>query len=170
VPNFGTAGNRFIDHYGVFGVKFDGREIFRRAVRGMADEIEIVLRQMDMRKEDIDLLIPHQANQRIIESLAKHLGVDMARVVLNIDRYGNTSAATIPIALTEALEQKRLLPGANVLLAAFGAGLTRGAGLLRWGKRTRPLQQSTAELPPCQLTALEIMREAIEKTQGAQGL
>jgi 3-oxoacyl-[acyl-carrier-protein] synthase-3 len=170
VPNFGTAGNRFIDHYGVFGVMFDGREIFRRAVRGMADEITIVLQKTGLCKSDIDLLIPHQANERIIESLARHLEVDMSRVALNIGKYGNTSAATIPIALAEALEEGRVPPGGNLLLAAFGAGLTRGAGLLRWGERVEPLQQSTAELPPCRLTALEIMREAIEHTQGAQGL
>jgi len=170
VPNFGTAGNRFIDHYSVFGVMFDGREIFRRAVRGMADEINIVLQQTGLKKNDIDLLIPHQANERIIESLAKHLDMDMSRVLLNIGSYGNTSAATIPIALAEALEQGRVNPRGNLLLAAFGAGLTRGAGLLRWGERIEPLQQSLAELPPCELTALEIMREAIDHTRGPQGL
>ncbi len=169
VPNFGTAGNRFIDNYGVFGVNFDGREIFRQAVKGMMDEISIVLREVGLNRTDIDLLIPHQANERIIESLAKHLDFDMNRVVLNIGKYGNTSAATIPIALAEAVEDGRVRPGGNLLLAAFGAGLTRGAGLLRWGQRVTPLQQSDAELPPCDLTALEIMREAIEHTQGAQG-
>jgi 3-oxoacyl-[acyl-carrier-protein] synthase-3 len=170
VPNFGTAGNRFIEHYGIFGVNFDGREIFRRAVKGMAEEIGIVLRQLNMAKSDVDLVIPHQANERIIESLAKHLGIGMDQVMLNIDRYGNTSAASIPVALVEALEQRRVQPGARLLLAAFGAGLTRGAGLLRWGERIIPLQQSDAELPPCGLSALEIMRDAIVHTRGPQGL
>lgn len=170
VPNFGTAGNRFIDNYRVFGVRFDGREIFRRAVRGMAGEIAIVLQQLGLEKDEIDLLIPHQANERIIESLAKHLGIDMSRVVLNIGKYGNTSAASIPIALAEALEEGRVKSGSKLLLAAFGAGLTSGAGVLRWGERVTPLQQSDAELPPCRQTALEIMREAIEHTRGAQGL
>ncbi len=169
VPNFGTAGNRFVDNYGVFGVRFDGREIFRRAVKGMADEIRIVLQESGLEKSDIDLVIPHQANARIIESLAKHLGIDMSRVALNIGQYGNTSAASIPIALAEALEQGRVPAGGKLLLAAFGAGLTRGAGLLRWGERITPLRQSTAELPPCDLTAMEIMRQAIEHTQAAQG-
>lgn len=169
VPNFGTAGNRFIEHYEVFGVKFDGREIFRRAVKGMAQEIHIVMQQVRLENRDIDLVIPHQANERIIESLAKHLGIEMSQVALNIDRYGNTSAATIPVALAEALDEGRIQPGSNVLLAAFGAGLTRGAGLLRWGRRTKPLQQSSAELPPCDRTALEIMGEAIARTQGPQG-
>ena len=167
VPNFGTAGNRFVENYGVFGVQFDGREIFRRAVKGMAEEIRIVLRQLSLRRCDIDLLIPHQANERIIESLAKHLGMDTDRVVLNIGRYGNTSAATIPVALAEALEEGRVHAGANILLTAFGAGLTRGAGLLRWGSRTTPLGASEVELAPCRLTALQIMQEAIEHTRVA---
>jgi len=170
VPNFGTAGNRFIENYGVFGVRFDGREIFRRAVKGMADEIAIVLRELELKSSDVDLVIPHQANARIIESLAKHLGMDMDRIALNIDKYGNTSAATIPIALTEALEEGRIQAGSNLLLAAFGAGLTRAAGLLRWGERVVPLRHCEAELPPCELSALEIMQEAIERTRGPQGL
>ena len=164
VPNFGTAGDRFMDDYAVFDVKFDGREIFRRAVRGMAGETRKVLGQTGLAREDIDLIIPHQANLRIIESLAQHLGADMDRVMVNIDRYGNTSAATIPVALAEALEAGRIRPGANVLLAAFGAGLTRGAGLVRWGGRTRPLGTSDAELPACGQTALEILGPAIRHT------
>ena len=113
----------------------------------------------------IDLIIPHQANERIIQSLANHLGVPMEKVALNIANYGNTSAATIPVALCEALEEGRIEPGANLLLAAFGTGLTRGAGLIRWGQRTTPLGASDAELPPCNQTALEIMSDAIKYTR-----
>ena len=167
VPNFGTAGNRFVDNYSVFGVQFDGREIFRRAVRGMAGEIDIVLAETGLSKDDIDLIIPHQANQRIIESLAKHLGVPMEKVALNIDKYGNTSAATIPVAMVEAIEDGRIQPGSTLLLTAFGAGLTRGAGVVRWGSRVTPLKISNASLPPCERTAMEIMQEAIEHTQAA---
>ncbi len=170
LPNFGTAGNRFCANYAVFGVRFDGREIFRRAVKGMAGEIAIVLHQLGLAIKDIHLVVPHQANARIIESLAKHLDLDMSFIALNIDKYGNTSAASIPIALVEALEQGRIQPGSNILLAAFGAGLTRAAGVLRWGKRLSPLQQSTAELAPCEQSALEILGDAIRLTQGAQGL
>lgn len=169
VPNFGTAGNRFIENYAVFGVQFDGKEIFRRAVKGMAEEIGIVMKQLDLKHEDIDLVIPHQANERIIESLAKHLGLGMDRVVLNIGSYGNTSAATIPIALVEALEEGRIKPGSRLLLAAFGAGLTRGAGLVRWGKRTHALGESDAALPPCSQSALDILSDAILHTRGVQG-
>jgi 3-oxoacyl-[acyl-carrier-protein] synthase-3 len=164
VPNLGTAGNRFVDDYAKFDVSFDGREIFRRAVKGMAGEIRKVLHDLDLQNEDIDLIIPHQANSRIIESLAHHLGVPMSQVALNIQNYGNTSAATIPVALCEMLEQGRIRPGARILMAAFGAGLTRGAGLVRWGERVTPLAESDAELPPCNQTALEILGDAIRHT------
>jgi len=165
VPNFGTGGNRFEEDYGVFTVQFDGREIFRRAVKGMAHETKIVLDELGLTVEDIDLIIPHQANLRIIESLAKHLKVDMSMVEVNIHNYGNTSAATIPVAMVEALEAGRIKAGDRILLAAFGAGLTRAAGLLRWGERTTPLKQSDAKLPPCNQTALEILGEAIKHTR-----
>jgi 3-oxoacyl-[acyl-carrier-protein] synthase-3 len=165
VSNFGTAGDRFVENYGNFDVNFDGREIFKRAVRGMAKEIRKVLSDLEFSNEDIDLIIPHQANARIIESLASHLSVPMSQVVLNIQNYGNTSAATIPVALVEALEEGRIKPGDRLLLAAFGAGLTRGAGLIRWGERTTPLAESDAELPPCDQTALEILSDAIKHTQ-----
>jgi 3-oxoacyl-[acyl-carrier-protein] synthase-3 len=165
VPNSGTSGNRFVDNYGIFDVNFDGREIFRRAVKGMAGEIRKVLGDLGLSNEDISLIIPHQANQRIIESLAKYLSVPMSQVVLNIAKYGNTSAATIPVALAETLDQGRVKPGDRLLLAAFGAGLTRGAGMIRWGERTTPLGESDAELPPCDQTALEILGEAIQKTR-----
>ena len=164
IPNFGTAGNRFVEDYGNFGVQFDGREIFRRAVKGMALETRIVLDKLGLSNDDIDMVIPHQANLRIIESLAKHLSVDMSKVEVNIQNYGNTSAATIPVALVEALEAGRVKPNSRILLAAFGAGLTRAAGILRWGERTTPLKQSDAELPPCKQTALEILGEAIKHT------
>ena len=165
VPNTGTSGNRFVENYGIYDINFDGREIFKRAVRGMALEVNKVLEELDMPKEDIKLLIPHQANKRIIESLAHYLDMPMSRVVLNIQDYGNTSAASIPVALVEALEQDLIQPGDLILLAAFGAGLTRGAGMIRWGARTTPLAQSDAALEPCDLTALEILGEAIQKTR-----
>jgi 3-oxoacyl-[acyl-carrier-protein] synthase-3 len=164
VPNFGTAGNRFVEDYAKFNVSFDGREIFRRAVRGMAQEIQYVLKELSLSNADIDYIIPHQANARIIESLAHHLSVPMSQVAMNIQNYGNTSAATIPVALCELLEDNRIKPGDRLLLAAFGAGLTRGAGLIRWGDRTKPLRESDAELPPCDQTGLEIMAEAIKNT------
>jgi len=165
IYNFGTAGNRFVENYGNFNVNFDGREIFKRAVRGMAKEVRQVLGGLELSNDDIDLIIPHQANARIIESLAQYLSVPMSQVVLNIQNYGNTSAATIPVAMVEALAEGRIKPGDRLLMAAFGAGLTRGAGMIRWGERVTPLGESDAELPPCDQTALELMSEAIQNTQ-----
>jgi 3-oxoacyl-[acyl-carrier-protein] synthase-3 len=164
IPDFGTAGNRFQADYGHFGVDFDGREIFRRAVKGMSVEIQHVLSDLAMKKEDIDLLIPHQANLRILESLARHLAIDMSRVVVNIQKYGNTSAATIPIALCDSLASGRISQGDNILMAAFGAGLTQAACMVRWGSRVIPIDQSDASLEPCNLSALEILEEAIRQT------
>jgi len=164
IYNFGTAGNRFVENYGDFDVNFDGREIFKRAVRGMTKEVRKVLSDLELSNDDIDLIIPHQANARIIESLAHHLSVPMSQVVLNIQNYGNTSAATIPVAMVEALAEGRIKPADRLLMAAFGAGLTRGAGMIRWGERVTPLGESDAELPPCDQTALEIMAEAIKYT------
>lgn len=164
LPGFGTAANRYAEDYDLLEHRFDGREIFRRAVKGMARETRIVLDELGLTDDDIDLIIPHQANLRIIESLAKHLAVDMSKVEVNIQNYGNTSAATIPVAMVEALEAGRIKAGDRILLVAFGAGLTRAAGLLRWGNRTAPLKQSEAELPPCDQTALEILSEAIKDT------
>jgi 3-oxoacyl-[acyl-carrier-protein] synthase-3 len=92
------------------------------------------------------------------------MSVDMSKVEVNIQHYGNTSAATIPVALVEALEAGRIYAGDRILLAAFGAGLTRAAGLLRWGDRTQPLKQSNAELEPCNQTALELVGESIKRT------
>jgi 3-oxoacyl-[acyl-carrier-protein] synthase-3 len=162
LPNFGTASNRFADDYDQFEHHFDGREIFRRAVKGMAHETRIVLDELGLTQKEIDCIIPHQANLRIIESLAKYLSVDMSKVEVNIQRYGNTSAATIPVALVEALEAGRIKAGDRILVAAFGAGLTRAAGLLRWGQRTKPLGRTDARLPPCDKTALEILGGAIK--------
>ena len=96
--------------------------------------------------------------------LAHFLKVPMERVAVNIQNYGNTSAATIPVALCEMLEQGRINPGDSIMMAAFGAGLTRGAGLLRWGRRVTPLGESDVELPPCDQSGLEILGEAIKHT------
>jgi len=165
LPNFGTASDRFGHDYDLFEHHFDGREIFRRAVKGMAGETSIVLSELGLTNDDIDMIIPHQANLRIIESLAKYLSIDMSKVEVNIQKYGNTSSATIPVALVEALEAGRVKPRSRILLAAFGAGLTRAAGLIRWGERTTPIKQSDAGLPPCNKTAMEILGGAIKDTR-----
>lgn len=140
---------------------FDGQEIFKRAVVAMARASQDVLAQAGFGVDDIDLVIPHQANLRIIESVAKRVGIPMERVFVNVDRYGNMSSATVPVALVEALDEGRLKPGALVLMPAFGAGLTWSSHLLRWGERVEPLGTSPIELPPCTQTALGRVRELI---------
>src|SRR5215216_5146995 len=115
-------------------VYMNGREIFKLAVRGMGDSSMQALAEAGLTKDDIALVPPHQANLRIIEATAKRLEMPMDRVFVNLDRYGNTSAATIPIALVEAAAQGRLNAGDNVLLTAFGGGLTWASSVVRWGK------------------------------------
>ncbi len=124
VPNFGTDWVRFADIDGLFTFNFEGPEIFKRAVRGMGEATSTVLAQAGIAPEQVDLIVPHQANIRIIETLAKRMNAPMEKVMVNIENYGNTSAATVPIALCEALEQGRVKPNSYLLTAAFGAGLT----------------------------------------------
>jgi len=142
---------------------FDGHEIFRRAVVSMTEASTAVLGKCGHRVEDLDLVVPHQANLRIIESVAKRIGAPMSRVFLTIARYGNMSAATVPVALVEALEEGRIKPGALVLMPAFGGGLTWCAHLVRWGERTAPLDTTAVDLPRCEQSALEMVRRFIAR-------
>lgn len=120
-------------------VRMNGREVFRFATRVMEKATREVVAQAGLRMEDMDLIIPHQANIRIIEAAAKGLGLPMDRFFVNIDRYGNTSSASIPIALCEAVQQGRLKPGDRAVMVAFGAGLTWAAAVIQWGvPRARP--------------------------------
>ena len=112
-------------------LKMQGREIFKNAVRSMAEACDVALKTAGMTADDIDLLVPHQANIRIIEATAKYAGIPMDKVFVNVSRYGNMSSASVPVALDEAQEQGRIGPGSNVLTVAFGAGLTWGAMALR---------------------------------------
>ena len=112
-------------------VHMAGREVFKHAVRSMADACDHALERAGLTGADIDLLIPHQANLRIIDATARHAGIPMSKVFVNVDRYGNTSSASIPIALDEAVEQGIARPGDTVLLCAFGAGFTWAAMIVR---------------------------------------
>jgi len=145
-----------------YSMNFKGQDIFKNAVKGMNEACDAVLEKTEMDKSEIDFFVPHQANVRIIQTLAKRMDFDMDNVMVCVDRYGNTSAATIPLALCDALEEGRIKPGMNLLMATFGAGLTCGAAILKWGQRVTPLGQSSAVLPPCDKTALEIIAPAIE--------
>lgn len=113
-------------------VKMAGREVFKSAVRSMAEAADQALMRSGLTGADIDLLVPHQANMRIIDATARYANVPMEKVFVNVDRYGNMSSATVPIALDEAAEQGRLKKGDNVLMVAFGAGFTWASSVLRW--------------------------------------
>jgi 3-oxoacyl-[acyl-carrier-protein] synthase-3 len=115
-----------------------GNELFRVAVDKMSKAAQAALAEAQLRPEQIGLVIPHQANIRIIQAVARHMKLPEDKFYVNIDRYGNTSAASIPIALGEAVEAGRVKPGDYVLLAAFGAGLTWGAAVLQWGAPGTP--------------------------------
>ena len=110
----------------------DGRTVYKFAVAGMADITEEIVKKHGLTSEDIKLFVPHQANLRIIDATARRIKLPPEKVMININKYGNTTAATIPLGLSEALEEGRLLPGDNVVLAAFGAGFTWGSVYLKW--------------------------------------
>ena len=112
----------------------EGRQVFKFAVKGMAETTEDILKRNGLSGKDIRLLVPHQANKRIIDATSEKLGLTSDQVLMNIDRYANTTAGTIPIGLAEAVEKNSVQPGDLVVLTAFGAGLTWGSILIRWGK------------------------------------
>jgi 3-oxoacyl-[acyl-carrier-protein] synthase III len=124
-----TAGSIDAGHH---FIKMKGKEVFKIAVRGMEEAAREILEQHGLTADQISLVIPHQANLRIIEAIAQYLELPMERFFVNVDRYGNTSAASIPIALDEARRAGRIKPGDLTLLVAFGAGLTYGSALIRW--------------------------------------
>ncbi len=163
VDNFGTAIDRLNHDMLELTFNFDGREIFKRATLGMMRSSHNALEQAGYGIDDVELVIPHQANMRIIQAVGHKLGVEPEKVYVNVDRYGNTSASSIPIALSEALDKGRIGPGSLILMPAFGAGLSRGAALFRWGQRVEPLAESDAELPPSQATAVELMRPVADE-------
>ena len=136
---------------------FDGQEIFRRAVQGMTQASLAVLAKCGVDASAVDLVVPHQANLRIIEAVMSRTGIPMNRVMLTVQRYGNMSAATVPVALTEAVAEGRVTKGSLILMPAFGAGLTWCAHLVRWGSRVTPLATSDARLSACPQTALELV-------------
>ena len=157
-PVDGTMGDRADPDPSKSGVSMEGQEVFRRAVTKMSESSIISLERAGVDLEDVDLLIPHQANVRIIDATARRLGLDESKVFVNIHSYGNTSSATIPVALTEALEEGRIAAGDIVVLAAFGGGLSWGSVVYRWGSRTEPIGESDAALPPPDRTTMELLQ------------
>ncbi|NIT97276.1 MAG: 3-oxoacyl-ACP synthase, partial [Actinobacteria bacterium] len=135
----------------------DGREVFRNAVTQMGEAAARAVADAGLDLDDVDLLIPHQANVRIIDATARRMGLDGDKVYVNIASYGNTSAASIPIALDEALEQGRIEPGDHIVFVAFGGGLTWAAAALEWGPRVTPVGTSDAALPPTELSGVDLI-------------
>ena len=113
-------------------LQMDGRSVFKWAIRTLSDSVNQVLDAASLPADEIDLTIFHQANIRIIDAAANDLGLPADKVFVNLDKYGNTSAASIPLALAEAVEQRLVRPGQNLLISGFGAGLAWGAGVWRW--------------------------------------
>ena len=162
LSGFGTDMDRFAVGAGALTIVLQGQDIFKRAVAGMCRVSKEVLDISGINKDDLDLIIPHQANLRIIDAVVKKLEANPDKTFVNIHKYGNTSAATIPIAIAEAVEEGRVKPGAQILLTAFGAGLSVAAVALRWGKRNTPLKTTSIDLAPCEQTFEELISASIE--------
>ncbi len=156
-PN--DPGSRFDDFH------FQGPDIFKQAVNGMVEASVDALNNANLSVSDIDICVPHQANQRIIHAVAKRAGLAEGITYSNIHRYANSSAGTIPVALTEALEEGLVKPYSNLLIPAFGGGLSCSSQIVQWGERTTPLDFSDVGLPPCEQTGLEII-DTIKTNRG----
>ena len=159
-------GGRYANHgvlYGVTRWQFEGQEIFKKAVAGMSTACEESLARLNLTAADVDLVVPHQANLRIIEAVARKTRVPMERVFVNIHRYGNMSAATVAIALCEAIEEGRVRAGSLLMLPGFGGGLTYCAHVVRWGSRTTALQTTDIELAPNTRSALELIKDCLRR-------
>ena len=154
-PGVGSEDDVPVDEAG--RVFMDGREVFRNAVVQMGAAAGKAVEDAGLELRDVDWLIPHQANVRIIDATARRMDLPPEKVFMNIASYGNTSAASIPIALAEALEEGRIAAGDNVVFVAFGGGLTWAAATLRWGPRIEPVGRSDAALPPAESTAVELL-------------
>jgi len=152
---YGTAEDLLVEEDG--RVQMDGREIFRNAVVQMGEAAVRVAEEAGWGIDGVDMLIPHQANTRIIDATARRMKLPPEKAFVNIASYGNTSAASIPIALTEALEEGRIAPGANVVFVAFGGGLTWAAAALKWGDRVTPVGTSDARLSDTDKTGIELL-------------
>ncbi|WP_371378140.1 ketoacyl-ACP synthase III [Thalassotalea aquiviva] len=165
VSGFGSNIDRYNTDLSQLTIDFVGPEIFKRAVKGMGKATEVVLQNANLSVEDVNLLIPHQANLRIIGTLQTKLKLTDEQCMVNIQNYGNTSAATIPMALCEALEQGKIQPGNNIMSAAFGAGLTVAASYIKWGQRVTPIQPYQPQGQDSNQSALELLKTAIEHTK-----
>jgi 3-oxoacyl-[acyl-carrier-protein] synthase-3 len=128
----GSGSRRIEDATGNGFVHMNGREVFKFATRVLVSSAQAVLERCEVSVDDVDVYVPHQANVRIMDHAAEKLGIPRERMVVNVDRYGNTSSGSIPLALAEAQRDGRLKKGDLVLMTGMGAGLTWGSGLMRW--------------------------------------
>ena len=154
--------------FGDMSWTFDGPQIFKKAVNGMTEASARALAKAGVTAEEIDLVVPHQANSRIIEAVAKYAGIPMSKVQVTVQKYGNMIAATVPVALVEALEEGRVQPQSKLLMPAFGAGLTVCSHYAEWGARMTPIDVSDVELAPCDKTALQLVNE-LRATKNIRG-
>jgi 3-oxoacyl-[acyl-carrier-protein] synthase-3 len=136
---------------------FEGQAVFKIAVQGITASVRRALDQAGVTAADVHLVVPHQANERIIISAAKKLGIGLDRVMINIADHGNTSAASVPMALCDAAESGRIAPGDVVVMTAFGGGVTWASAVFRWGPRVTAVATSDAALPPTDATALDLI-------------
>lgn len=164
--DFGMSFDRY-DFDGVMPFNFEGQEIFKRAVKGMSAAVEAVFQETGKSMDDVDALIPHQANKRLIDFLAKMCKVPDGKTMVNIQKYGNTSSATLPIAFCEALETGMVKPGDTIVSAVFGGGLTCGAGLIRWGQRVTPIHDNQLTLEDTGQTALDLIKPMYDGAMAA---
>lgn len=152
-------------YFGESNWAFVGQEIFKKAVSGMAQACDKVLEKSGLLPENINLVVPHQANLRIIDTLVKKLKMDKDHVFVNIEKYGNMSAATILVALVEAVEEGKVKAGDILLMPAFGGGLTWSAHLIKWGNNVSALGKSEVELPPCPYSGLTLVQNILKNKQ-----
>ncbi|MBA2557171.1 MAG: hypothetical protein H0V12_07510, partial [Chloroflexi bacterium] len=159
----GTVGRG--EHY----VRMEGRETYRYATKTMASSALTAIDQAGWRPEEVDLFIPHQANVRIIESVAKGLGLPMDKMFVNVDRYGNTSAGSVGLALSEAVDSGRIAVGDKVVLVAFGAGLTSGAAAIEWtadplcGRRAESVEPVASVREPVDWSSVDPMTDRLRQ-------
>jgi 3-oxoacyl-[acyl-carrier-protein] synthase-3 len=131
LPDWGLSPKHFTGGLNI-SLDFDGAAIFKKAVKGMSDAIDYVLQAEGLSAEDIDLFVPHQANLRIIQGTAKKMGIPMENVIVTVQDHGNTSAASIPLALSVGAENGQIKQGDLLVTEAIGGGLAWGAVVLRW--------------------------------------
>jgi 3-oxoacyl-[acyl-carrier-protein] synthase-3 len=136
---------------------FEGQAVFKIAVQGLASSVQRALDRAGLTAADVDVVVPHQANERIITAATKRLGIDPGRCFLNIATHGNTSAASVPMALTDAIAGDRIRPGSIVVITAFGGGVTWASAVYRWGARVESLGTSDAALAPTDATVFDLL-------------